>query len=488
MPAREVIREYLVSLGAVVDEVTMRKLEDSLKRTGIVAEKFAKNMSIGFAAAAGAVTTAFAAVGAGVTALAVSTARQDLQFQLFARRMFMGETAARKMKIALDALGYSMEEIIWGPPELAERYRQLIADQTNMIKVMGGETGERAFRKIRDIEFQFTRMGPELIMFSRKFTEDLVVKMFGSLDNFENKLKHLNDWFQANIPMIADKITGVLVPAFQKVGSILGWVWDKTVAVGKYFEQWGENAGILSPTYNRDYFRAHAHGGLEPLGPGTPEQRAYASSGMSSIDSLIAKSPGATKFSNWLNSILGIDNPTAVRELITQTANKYGIDPRALMAIAQKESGMNPNAPLGSKGEIGMMQIMPSTGAKEGYDIDQLWQLGPNVSAGAQRLKEGLEKFGGDYKRAFEYYNGSGPQARAYAEDVWRKYQAEIGNPTIQPQSYSATEPNVHIEKIEINGTNLSKDELKDAIKNGITDYVKTSSQRMMAQRQGSYA
>lgn len=475
MADHDIIKEYLVALGFSVDQVSLRKFEDSLKRTGIAAEKFAKTMTVEFVAAGGAIVAALAAVGAGTIALASNVARQDLQFQIFARRMFIGTDAAMKMKIALDSLGYSMEEIIWGPPELAERYRQLIADQTNMIKVMGGDTGERAFRKLRDIQFEFTRMGPELIWFSRKLTEDLIVKMFGSLDNFENKLVSLNAWFQANIPAIADKISNVLVPAFEKVGSILGWVWDKTVAVGQFFQQWGNNIGGVGGPNDRSYFRGH--GIIQHPDFYAP---AGSSPAMSGMNDLISASPGASAFSRWLDNLIG-RNPA---NTISEIAKKRGVDPKALMALALQESGMNPDAPIGKKGEIGMMQVLPRTGIAEGFSVDELLSLYYNVDAAAIRLKEGLA-LGGGYKRAFEYYNGSGPEARAYAEQVWKKYQEQQrAGATLQPQSFHNDMGGV---TINITQPNATPEQIKRAVKEGIDAHVQTTSARNYAQRQGTY-
>jgi hypothetical protein len=470
MADHDIIKEYLVKLGFAVDNVELRKFEDSLKRTGIAAEKFAKNMSIGFVAAGGAIVTALAAVGAGTVALATNVARQDLAFQIFARRMFIGTDAARKMKIALDSLGYSMEEIIWGPPELAERYRQLITDQTNMIKIMGGDTGERAFRKIRDIEFQFTRMGPELVIFSRKLTEDIIVKMFGSMDNLENKLKGLNDWFQSNIPSIAAKITAVLVPAFEKFSVVVGAAYDKIVGIGQWL-------GILPEHYTRA--QAQALGWSNALAPGESEFRSQDKSLLGKVRpedenrAFLAQHP----FQRQLREMSSGHN--YVQEII-DAAHKFGLPPALLLAIARKESGLNPYAPLGGKGEVGEFQLLPDTIKKleslgvitDPYDPSQ------NIIGGAYWLSH---KPGPTLQDKVQQYNGSGAAAEDYRRKVWADYAK---SPTYQPQSFHSDMGGV---TINITSPNATPEQIKKVVKEAIDDHVRVTSSRNMAQRQGTY-
>ena len=229
------IRDYLVGLGFSVDQVSERKFQDALKRTRVAVEKFTKASTEGFAVVGGAFIAATAAVAGATIGLMRSTAQQDLGFQVFARRMMMGTDAAKKMKIATDALGYSLEEIIWGPPELAERYQQLIKDQTRMMELLGGDRGEKAFRNIRDIEFQFTRMGPALQYFGMRLTEDVLNKLSGSPMALKERLQGFVDWFESpsGFVRISDKISSVVAPAFLKLGAAVGsgyhWITGSTL-------------------------------------------------------------------------------------------------------------------------------------------------------------------------------------------------------------------------------------------------------------------
>ena len=92
--------------------------------------------------------------------------------------------------------------------------------------------------------------------------------------------------------------------------------------------------------------------------------------------------------------------------LIDGAAKKYRVDPKLLSAIAQVESGGNQDA-TSSVGAVGVMQLMPDTAASLGvnpYDKQQ------NIEGGAKYLREMLDSFDGDIRKAVAAYN-AGPQA-----------------------------------------------------------------------------
>lgn len=82
-----------------------------------------------------------------------------------------------------------------------------------------------------------------------------------------------------------------------------------------------------------------------------------------------------------------------VAQEIIRIAKEQGIDPRLALAVAIQESGLNQSA-IGKKGEIGIMQVMPSTGQGLGFKIDELKTQDGNIRAGLKYLKQGLDKFG----------------------------------------------------------------------------------------------
>jgi len=92
--------------------------------------------------------------------------------------------------------------------------------------------------------------------------------------------------------------------------------------------------------------------------------------------------------------------------LIEAAARKYKVDPKLVAAVAEVESNGNQNA-VSSAGAIGVMQLMPDTAASLGVDPYNKQQ---NVEGGAKYLRQMLDTFGGDTKKAVAAYN-AGPGA-----------------------------------------------------------------------------
>lgn len=92
--------------------------------------------------------------------------------------------------------------------------------------------------------------------------------------------------------------------------------------------------------------------------------------------------------------------------MILASANNYGVPPQLLQEIAIQESGMNPNAPMGSSGEIGMMQLMPATAAALGVDPTNLQD---NIDGAAALLGQLLDQFNNNQAQAVAGYNCGGP-------------------------------------------------------------------------------
>jgi soluble lytic murein transglycosylase-like protein len=99
------------------------------------------------------------------------------------------------------------------------------------------------------------------------------------------------------------------------------------------------------------------------------------------------------------------DSPYSAQ--IDAAAQKYGIDPALLKGLIQQESGFNPNAGS-SAGAQGLTQLMPGTAKSLGCTNP----LDPaqSIDAGARYLRQQLDTFGGDVRKALAAYN-AGPGA-----------------------------------------------------------------------------
>lgn len=94
------------------------------------------------------------------------------------------------------------------------------------------------------------------------------------------------------------------------------------------------------------------------------------------------------------------------REEARKAARRHGVNPDVFVALVNQESRFNKNArsPAGARG---FTQLMPATARGLGVNPDNPIQ---NLDGGARYLKEQLDSFGGNYKKALAAYN-AGPGA-----------------------------------------------------------------------------
>lgn len=83
--------------------------------------------------------------------------------------------------------------------------------------------------------------------------------------------------------------------------------------------------------------------------------------------------------------------PSDILTQVLNEASRFSVDPAMVLAIADWETrgSFNRNA-KGSSGEIGLMQILPSTGAAMGYSLADLSNLSTNIEAGTRYIKQGM--------------------------------------------------------------------------------------------------
>jgi soluble lytic murein transglycosylase-like protein len=122
------------------------------------------------------------------------------------------------------------------------------------------------------------------------------------------------------------------------------------------------------------------------------------------------------KFGGVVNSTTGkksgapgqLTSPGAnISSLISASANKYGLDPKLVSAVAQTESGYRADA-VSDSGAVGVMQLMPETAAELG--VNNVYDPAQNIDGGAKYLKQMMTTFHGDVSKALAAYN-AGPQA-----------------------------------------------------------------------------
>jgi soluble lytic murein transglycosylase-like protein len=154
----------------------------------------------------------------------------------------------------------------------------------------------------------------------------------------------------------------------------------------------GRTLVVESVELNDDIATLRLDGGSELLVPASRIERYHASATAVAIQP-VAPRPAS---SAW-RSLAG---PYA--ETIRRAAQRHGVDPVLLTAMAAVESGFDPRA-VSHKGAQGLLQLMPQTarrfGVANSFDPDQ------NVDGGARYLDWLLTRFSGDEQLALAGYN-----------------------------------------------------------------------------------
>ena len=107
----------------------------------------------------------------------------------------------------------------------------------------------------------------------------------------------------------------------------------------------------------------------------------------------------------------GHPNVARYEPLVADHAGRNGLDPALVKAVIAVESAYDPAA-VSEKGAVGLMQVMPDTGARYGVagdarrsTADKLKEPAINVRVGTRYLKDLLERYAGDLSLALAAYN-----------------------------------------------------------------------------------
>jgi soluble lytic murein transglycosylase-like protein len=134
--------------------------------------------------------------------------------------------------------------------------------------------------------------------------------------------------------------------------------------------------------------------------------------------------------------------PAEITPLVDAAAQGNHVQTALLRSVIEQESGGRPCA-VSVKGAQGLMQLMPAT--IEQFHVDDAFDARQNVEAGAQFLKQLLDKYKGNLSLALAAYN-SGPatvdlangipdikETRDYVESILRKLKSDTPKEPVPP-------------------------------------------------------
>ena len=119
-------------------------------------------------------------------------------------------------------------------------------------------------------------------------------------------------------------------------------------------------------------------------------------------------------FAKALNTVTvadSISSATSYKDIFIEASRKYGVSYDLLTAMAQQESGFNPDA-VSRSGAMGIMQIMPET-AKE-LGLEHPYDAYENIMAGAKYISQKLKEFNGNVDKALAAYNAGSSVVKQY--------------------------------------------------------------------------
>jgi hypothetical protein len=455
------IDEYLVKLGASVDQSGMHRFHQALREAATVADSSAASIAGAFFKAQTEIVSGFAAIGSAALGLVDKISMADQSYRLFALHMYMSKEAARSLKVAMDALGEPLENLTWDK-ELRERTHQLIVDQRAMAP--NGDF-DAQMRKVRDIRFEFTRMEVEGQYLAMHVVTDFMKALGFGPDELLRKLQHFNDWVTHSLPQISERIVTLFLPVWKDVKDVFGATAEAASAMGVEFTNLvglltGDHA-IQGTTFNLEKFAGAvvhivhgfavfaeaianvegmlAHlvsalvlvasgnfsGAAAELGAAFHDVTAKAVGGviggaaggiLGSVAGPIGTGAGALGGAaigaNIMDKAFGGTPSSAgsdanISGLVQRYASQLGVNPRLAQALAMQESGMRQFGSGGgvitsATGAMGAMQLTGATARALGVDRTNAED---NVKGGMTLFAHLLQKYHGDAPTAIAAYH-----------------------------------------------------------------------------------
>lgn len=290
------IKSYLIKVGVDVDNNSVNKYDQFIKKTEIKFGELAKKLGkYGVT-----INAIFDSILVGSYKFASGIAKADMDLQRLAKHMYMSRDSAKALQTTLDAMGLDQGDLqdIALNPELTQQYRELL----KLSRSLGTpDSVKETLKDIRSIRFEFSKLN---VIFSH-FTERVINFAFRSLGkpakDFKKFLQDFNQKFAKNIDAWAQRIgtaLGIIVrlalrfkELLHDVSDFVSSIWNKlgkiekgiVLAIGaiglaiKASPLWSFFAAINGILLLLDDYKVYKQGGvsanaLKPLWKGVDNQ------------------------------------------------------------------------------------------------------------------------------------------------------------------------------------------------------------------------
>lgn len=215
--ASETLREYLVKLGWDVNKSGFDNASGLVDKFASKLMGKAGAMGTAFISASASIVKASLATAEAVSEITFSVAEADTAVERLARKYWISEQSARSLQNAQEQLGISMEDLMYATDEEYKRFLELNAYGKSLE---APKALDDTLVKIRDIQFEFSKLGTILNYGKRWFMYYLGEYLGVDIDQIIIKFKSFNDWLRTNLPQITQKLAKIVA---------LGWRFAKTV-------------------------------------------------------------------------------------------------------------------------------------------------------------------------------------------------------------------------------------------------------------------
>lgn len=135
--------------------------------------------------------------------------------------------------------------------------------------------------------------------------------------------------------------------------------------------------------------------------------------------------------------------PEQYQMLIAQTAHRHRLDPRLIASVVTVETKWDPDA-VGSYGELGLMQVLPSTGGwlagRMGLTEYNLADPQTSLEFGSYYLSMLVEEYGNP-QVALAVYNGGPRAAEGWESNIYMRKVMAVYNSRPPKRSPRSTAP-----------------------------------------------